>query len=274
MNSENDSSTILSYSPRKNFLIPLIILVITGFVILFFPLWYRFCLNLVILGYYGFKEMRLGTVFFAVVLRIILYPLGRLKKRFDKRIKKAKEEFKEKIKPISHPLQKDKYKRKWLASHQWVVCFDWFYFCFWSMNAFAVGWLFLQPFTLDRLEKELFFSFLLPQFPLNTTSFIPIAGMVDLTKVNMTLNLMSAIGAGLVGLVEVIINKKQGKKELLMYLILFPLGAYFITIWVPSGFEFSLAIFEILTILIILIEKIFESKVFKFFFVREKKELH
>lgn len=272
MEETKDSRTILTYSPKKDLIIFIAILGILMAIIYFFKIWYQFCFNLLMLGYFIFRRMREATVFFAVLLRTILYPLGRTKKHFDERLKKAEKEFKETVQPVSHPIMMDKIKRQWLASFRGIVCFDWFYFLFYSMNALVVAWIFLQDFTPQRIGQELYTKFLMPTFPLSTVAWIPLVGMVNLTEVNLLLNFYSAIGAGLVGLTEIIINKKTARKELFMYLVCFPLGAYFITIWVPAGFEFSLIIFEGLTIAIILIEKILGSRAFKFFFVREEKE--
>lgn len=274
MTSRKQSSAVAptSYSAKKDPLSFLILALILIFTIFSFKYWTLFCFNTIMLGYLFFRELRGATIFFAVILRIILYPLGFVKKTFDNKIRQAKEKFKEKVRLASNPLLRDQLKRDWLTKNKKIIFFDWFYFCFYSMNAFVVGWIFLQPFTEVRIAESVFFKFLIPKFPMTTTSYIPLVGMVDLTKINFTLNFISAVGAGIVGLFEVVLHQKRRRREMLMYLVMFPLGAYFLTVWVPSGFEFSLIIFEILTIGIIITEKIGESKVFKFFKRPEEKD--
>jgi len=268
--------TPTSYSAKKDWRSFAVLAAILAFIVFTFKYWILFCFNTIMIGYFLFSELRGATIFFAVVLRILLYPLGYVKKTFDKRIRKAEEEFRKEARLTNNPLLKDKLRREWLARNKKVVFFDWFYFCFYSMNAFVVGWIFLQPFTQARIGQGVLFDFLVPNFPMTTTSYIPLVGMADLTKINMTLNFLSAVGAFIVGAFEVTFHKKTRRKDLLMYLVMFPLGAYFITMWVPSGFEFSLIVFEILTIGIIIVEKIGETKIFKFFKPpveeKEKKE--
>jgi len=254
-----------SYSAKKDRRSFIVLALILGFIIFTFKYWMLFCFNTIMTGYFLFSELRGATIFFAVILRILLYPLGYVKRTFDKRIRKAEEEFRKEARLTNNPLLKDKLRREWLSRNKKIVFFDWFYFCFYSMNAFVVGWIFLQPFTQARINQGVLFDFLVPKFPMTTESYIPLVGMADLTKINMTLNFLSAVGAFIVGIFEVTFHKKTRRKDLLMYLVMFPLGAYFITMWVPSGFEFSLIVFEILTVGIIIVEKITESKVFKFF---------
>lgn len=260
-----------SYSAKKDPLSFLALALILGFITFSFKYWTLFCFNTIMFGYLFFRELRGATIFFAIILRILLYPLGYIKKTFDKRIRRAEEEFKKEARATSNPLFKDKLRREWLVKNKKIVFFDWFYFCFYSMNAFVVGWIFLQPFTQERVANSVLFEFLIPKFPITTTSYIPLVGMVDLTKINFTLNFISAVGAGIVGLFEIVLHQKRKRREMLMYLVMFPLGAYFITMWVPSGFEFSLIVFEVLTIGIIVTEKVVGSKVFKFFKPVEEK---
>ncbi|MGI5827861.1 MAG: hypothetical protein ACOX6V_02445 [Patescibacteria group bacterium] len=248
----------ISYSPRKDLLLFIYLILIVLATVAFFKYWVALSFNAIMFGYFIFREMRWATVIFAVIIRAILYPLGRLRKRFEKKVDVAQDDLDTNVKSVKHPLLKDKAKRSWLAKYRSVLVFEWFCFCFYTMNALSVGYIFLKPFTEERVKSELFTQYLLPKFPLNTTGWIPLVGMVDLTEVNMPLNLISAIGAGLVGLVEVILHKKTTRKQLFMYLIMFPLGAYFITMWVPAGFEFTLVVFEALTILIVFAEKIAE----------------
>lgn len=260
----------ITYTPQKDFSLILILIGITAFYFGIFKYWLALAFNLIMLGYYIFGEMRYAIVVYAILIRIIMYPFGLFRKRLSKKTAKAEEELTQDVKIVSHPISKDKAKRIWLKKYKKILIFEWFSFCFYTMNALTVGWIFLRSFTPELTAQEIWFDFLMPKFPLNTIGYIPLVGLVDLTKINMRLNLYSAIGAGLVGLAEVIMHKKTSRRQLIMYLIMFPLGAFFITMWVPSGFEFGLVIIELLTILIIVVEKMVEfSK--KAFTIPEQK---
>lgn len=258
--SENRKSIYspITYVPQKDFLIILILFSITIFYVFAFKYWDNLSFNAIMFGYYFTKDMRYAIIFYAVIIRILMYPFGRIRKNLSQKIEIAEKELAEEVNRERHPVTKDKAKRKWLKKYKKILAFEWFSFGFYTMNAVCVGYIFLKNFTPENTASQIWADFLMPQFPLNTTGYIPLVGIVDLTKVNMKLNLYSAIGAGLVGLVEIIMHQKTSRKQLLMYLVMFPLGAFFLTMWVPSGFEFGLIIIEILTILIVFVEKMVE----------------
>ena len=259
--SQKDQKSIYSpitYVPQKDVSLIFFLIAITVFYVFIFTYWTNLAYNLLIVGYFIFKEMRYAVLIYAIIIRIIMYPFGMLRKKMKAKTDIAEEEFAEQVTIEKHPVSKDKAKRKWLRKYKKILIFEWFAFCFYTINALSVGWIFLNDLSPEIVNPQLWFDFLIPVYPLNTTGYIPLVGMVDLTKVSLRLNLYSAIGAGLVGLAEVIINRKTNKKQLIMYLIMFPLGAYFITMWVPAGFEYALVIIEILTILIIIAEKMVE----------------
>jgi len=253
----------LAYTSRTDkvfFLGSLIILLASIFA---FQYWAQLGFNLIFFGYLFFREMRLSTVFYAVLIRIILYPFALINKHLNKTIKQTEEKYEE-ITKIRDIFEKKYEKKSLLRKKRLVLLYSWFYLCFLTMNAVTVGYIFFQQFTEEKLSQILYHPFILPKkFPIKTTAYLPFVGMVDLAKPNMTLNLYSAIGAGLVGIIELTINKKRGRNQLLKYLVFFPLGAYFLTYWVPCGFEFSLIIFEALTIALILIENLTKTQVFQ-----------
>lgn len=228
-----------------------------------FKYWYRLGFNILFLGYFIFREMRLATVFYASIVRIILYPSALINKALSKNIKQTEEKYQE-IREIKHVFERDFQKKSLLKTERKVFLYSWFHLCFLTMNAVTIGAVFFQKFTKEKLMEMLYMNFYLPKsFPIKTTALLPVVGMIDLAVPNLTLNFYSAVGAGLVGVVEVFLNKKASRRQLIKYLVFFPLGAYFITYWVPSGFEFALIVFEILTIGIIVAENISKSRAFK-----------
>lgn len=228
-----------------------------------FKYWYQLGFNILFFGYFIFRELRLATMFYATVVRIILYPSALINKALEGHFKKTETQY-EKIQKIENAFERDSQKRDLLASKNKVLLYSWFHLCFLTMNAVTIGVIFFQKFTREKLSSILYTDFYLPKnYPISTTAFIPLVGEVDLAIPNLKLNFYSAVGAGIVGLFEIIFNKKVSKRQLVKYLIFFPLGAYYLTYWVPSGFEFALIVFEILTAGIILVEKIKQSTVYK-----------
>ncbi len=261
----------LSYTKKTNSFFVLGSLLILFFCIYFFKTWKILGLNILFLGYFIFNNLGLATVLYAVFIRVVLYPTALIKNYLEARIKKTEEKFNE-INGLSNRLERDKQKQKLLQSNKLLLLFSWFHLCFMTMNAVAIGAIFFQGFTQERLERLLYSDFYTPDnYPINTLSKIPLLGIVDLAKPNLTLNLYGAIGAAVLGLTEIIMNKRTSKRQLLKYLILFPAGAYYLTYWVPSGFEYALLIFEILTIFIIIGERIAKTKVFKMVTGKEDK---
>ncbi|HDS11467.1 MAG TPA: hypothetical protein ENN77_01035, partial [Candidatus Wirthbacteria bacterium] len=167
--------------------------VITLLVVLFARHWYKFCFNLVFIGYSYFEEMRMGIVFSAVVWRIALYPL-RLLSHYFRRQEERVDAQHEKIMDIEDSVKRKLAQRQWLAKNQFILFFLWFKFCFDLMNALMVGLVFLDNFTPERVERTLYSFVSEPAFPLQTTNYIPLAGMVDLTKESPWLNFISALG--------------------------------------------------------------------------------
>jgi|GEM_PF-2264074 len=260
---ENRSSTkerfLLAYSPQQNLGVAgYLILILIG-IIFGYRYWYLACFNVLLLGYYLFSEMRLATVFYAVVLRVVMYPIAQFQKRYSRLAEEAEEAYQEKVSRTKNPLAQAQAAQDWILSNKKTVLFNFFYLCFYTMNAVVIGLIFLHPFTKERVDEFLRIKSIYPQFPISTQTWLPIVGEVDLAKYSPDLNLASAVGAGLVGFFEVAFNKKTDTKQLLLYLVGFPVGAYFITMIVPSGFEFALTVFEILTMLVIAVESILKK---------------
>lgn len=261
---KDKSSSQLSYTKSTDAVFFIGVLLILGFCIFTFKYWAQLGFNVLFLGYWIFGEMRLATVLYGTFIRLALYPSALINKYFEAKIDKATEEFEEIKQEKNTFLQADK-RKKFLGSKKKVLLYSWFHLCFLTMNAITVGYIFFQNFTQERLKNELWANFFMPNtFPINTQAQLPLVGIVDLAEPNMRLNFYSAVGAGAVGLFQVIFNKKVSRRDLFKFLILFPLGAYYLTCWVPCGFEFALIVFEILTMLLIVIEKISQSKLFKY----------
>lgn len=262
----------LSYTKKTSFFYVLGSVLILLFCIFFFKTWKILGLNILFIGYFIFSNLGFATVLYAVFIRVILYPTALIKNYLEARIKKTEEKF-NKINGLSNRLERDRQKQKLLQSNKLLLLFSWFHLCFMTMNAVAIGAIFFQGFDQERLERLLYADFYTPDnYPINTLSKIPFLGIVDLAKPNLTLNLYGAIGAAVLGLTEIIMNKRTSKRQLLKYLVLFPAGAYYLTYWVPSGFEYALLIFEILTIFIIIGERIAKTKVFKMVTGKEDKQ--
>jgi ABC-type multidrug transport system fused ATPase/permease subunit len=259
INSDNEQ-TQLSYSKKNNPMLSIGLIAVLVGLIWFYPIWYRFGFNLLMIGYFIFHEMRMATVFYATVLRIIMYPIGQIKKSSDKKVSKAEEELLKEMKGVENKLIVAEKKREWLGRHKWIAMFNWFYLCFYTINAVVIGSIFFKPFTYARVKEQLYLESIKFTFPLKTVGFIPLVGMVDLSKINMKLNFISAVGVGMVGLAEIVLNRKTSKRQLLMYGVMFPLGAFFLTMWVPSGFEFAFAIFALLTVLLIIGENLIKLR--------------
>jgi len=239
--------------------------------IFFFDVWYKLCFNILFIGYFIFGEIRLASVFYAVLIRIILYPSALINKHFAKDSEETGEKYQE-IQSIDNVLERAFQKKTLLRTKKILLAYSWFHLCLLTVNAITIGAIFFQDFTKEKLSQMLYSEFYVPKnFPVNTFAQLPIIGQVDLAIPNMTLNFYSAVGAGLVGLAEVLLNKKIKRRDLLKYLLLFPLGAYYLTFWVPSGFELTLLIFELLTFGIIVVENIAKSKFFKFVAGKEEK---
>lgn len=233
------------------------ILLFVVLALLYEPL-FRFCYNLLFLGYDLFGEMRWAAIFFAVCIRLLSYPV-RLLSIYTRHLEAKADRDHQSVEKIEDPLKRKAAEKNWLMRNQTVLLFLVFQLTFYIAIALISGRIFLSTLTPERTQGLLYQSVPEPEYPLSTVGWIPLVGEVDLTRVNNRLNFFSAIGAGIVGLFEVVIHRKTKKRELWMYLIGYPLGAYFITSQVPSGFEFSMVIFEALTILTIFVEKLFGS---------------
>ncbi len=227
--------------------VPVILTIL--FAIGFSP-WRQICFNLLIACYSLFDEMRLATVLYAIVLRIILYPF----RVIDRKMTKDKDELDEKMQLVrSLPDLNERKEKESILRKNSINVFNWTFFSFWFflLNALATGTMFLQPFTAERIKQHLFSFIPMPALPLNTIASIPLVGLVDLTKQNTSLNFISALSIAIVGLVEIIIHKRTKKRDVIMLLLVFPAAGFFLTNQVPSGFEFSIWIFEMLTVLLI-----------------------
>jgi hypothetical protein len=229
------------------------ILLIILFGVLTIPL-YRLSFNILFVGYNMFGELRMATVFYAVITRFLVYPV-RVFSMYTRRLEERADQDFSHVKEVKDPLQRKEEEKKWLERNRHVLLFLIFQMAVYVLFALISGRIFIQAFTPEGMDKLLYPFVSMPDFPLQTTDWIPLIGDVDLTKINNQLNLMSAAGAGLVGLFEVVIHGKTKRRELLMLLVGYPAGAYFLTSQVPAGFEFSLIVFEILTIAVIFIEK-------------------
>jgi len=223
------------------------------FIIFIARYWYQFLFNLVFIGYNIFEAMSWGIVFACILWRIFLYPQRIMGNYFSGQSKKADAEH-EKVLAIQDDVKRKELQNQWFSKNHFVLVFMWFSFCFLIMNALMAGRIFFFEFTPERIAETLYTFVPEPDFPLNTTSWIPLVGQVDLTQINQRLNFISAVGVGVVGLADIIIHKKNSRRELIMLLFVFPLGAFLITSQVPSGFEFAMAVLEILTIFLILFE--------------------
>lgn len=243
----NQSSSTLSLKSYQ-------FILVFAVMIALYPVWRQFCYNMIFLGYNLFGEMRLATIFFAVILRIVLYPM-RLFSLFTNPLEKQANLESDTIATVSDPVKRKQDYRAWLAKHRHLMLFVLFQFCFTIMNALVIGQIFLANFEPQKVASMLYPFIGEPSFPLQTRNFIPLIGQVDLTMINNTLNFYSAVGAGVVGFFEIIMHRKTDKKAFFFYLVVYPAGAYFITSQVPAGFEFSLLTFEVLTVALILVEK-------------------
>ncbi len=248
------AANLIEYSPQNLGGIAGYLIAILIGVILSFRYWYLLSFNSLMVGYYLFKELRLATVFYAVFLRVVLYPISKIGKRFEKLTAIAEGIHQETVGRTKNPLSHAKAARDWIKSNKKTVLFNFFYLCFFTMNAVSVGKMFFDPFTKVRVDKSLRIEAVYPQFPISTKTTLPLIGSVDLAEYSPKLNMISAVGAAIIGLIEVFVHKKTERRELLLYIIGFPVGAYFITMIVPSGFEFALTIFELLTIAIMGVE--------------------
>jgi hypothetical protein len=260
-------SNNLSYSYGKGSPLVLIGLIAIIFLMIWlFPIWYRFSFNSLIFGYFLFKDMRYATVFYGVIMRIIMYPAGFLNKKLKRSTEVVEEEFHKKIHKVNNEIIKRKNKIYYLNKYKWIILFSWFYLAFFALNTLTVGRTFWgqgedTKFNHDYVGEISYFKGIKDKlvYPIKTSGYLPLVGEINLNEYSMKLNLLSAIGAGLVGLVQIFIEKKTSPRQLLMYGLMFPLGAYFLTDkWVPSGFEFALLVFEALTIIIMAVEKIYE----------------
>lgn len=242
---------LLSYSPEISPGVTGGLLAILIGTIIAYKYWYIFTFNILMVGNYLFKELRLATVFYAVILRIIMTPIAKVLEHYESLAEGAETKYRELTSNTNNPLMLAKVAKDWFRANKKTVLWNFFNICFYCMHAFAIGFIFLHPFSKDRVDELLKIeSIYPPHLPLNTQCWIPLIGQVDLAQYSPELNLTSAIGAAIVGLFQVILNKKTERKEMMMYLIGFPAGAYLITRIVPSGFEFALTIFELLSIML------------------------
>lgn len=257
-----DGRVRLSYEKKSNNLLFFVAAVILIFCIWAFKYWAQLGFNLLFLAYSLTSDMRVAIIFYATMIRIILYPSALVKKHLSKDIEKTEEKY-QGLRGIKKKFERDERIAKFVSVRKKMLAFSWFHLCFLTMNAVTIGYIFFQNFTRERLNDFLWTDLFMPKnFPINTTGYLPVVGQVDFSKPNMRLNFWSAVGAGVVGLVEILFNKKTSKRQLVKYLVFFPLGAYFLTYWVPCGFEFALIVFEVLTVGIILAEKLSKTKAF------------
>ncbi len=233
-----------------------IFLVLLLVVVFGYPYWHDFAFNLVFIGYNWFGDMRLASVFFAVILRAIMYPLRIMGLRADKQIHDA-EKLNNRISEIDNSIERKTKQRVLLSRYKWALVFLWFNTCFFIMNAYAVHVIFVTHFSPETVQARLYPFVQEPAFPLVTNSYIPVINrMVDLTKPSALLDLYASIGAALTGAMEVIIHKKHTKRDVLLYLVCYPLVAFNLNWVTKAGFEWTLICFEVLTVALIILEKI------------------
>ncbi|OIP96972.1 hypothetical protein AUK40_04235 [Candidatus Wirthbacteria bacterium CG2_30_54_11] len=234
-------------------------LIIILLVIIFgYSHWYRFCFNLFFIGYNWLGDMRLATVFFAVFLRLVLLPFRFGNRHFEHKIKEA-EAREATLSQVSDPVIRKARQRELLQRFKPAINFMWFDFCFFAMNAYVIHKLFVTHFTPDIVLPRLYHFVQIPDFPLITTSFIPLVGrVIDLTKRSQILDVYASCGAAITGLFEIVLHKKYTKRDLLLYLVLYPGVAFNMNWFVRGGFTWTLICFEVLTVVMIILEKVWE----------------
>jgi hypothetical protein len=234
-------------------MIPFFIILLLAIAI--YPIWYRLSFNIIFWGYNIFDEMRLAIVFYAIIFRILTYPFRLLQLSYKKKEEEIDAALEIVEKTDDDYLKKVK-KYEVFNRYSNIIVLIFLQFTVMAIIWMTVGRIFIQNFTPERIEHELFSFVDEPSFPLNLTGWIPIAGMINLGVINQKLNFISAMAVAVVGLVDVIIHQKTERTQLIMLLVIFPAGAFFITSQVPSGFEWSMTVFEALTLVMIPIEKI------------------
>ena len=174
------TSTRLSYTQKTDYVFLIGTLLILFLCIFTFKYWYRLGFNLLFLGYFIFKDIRLATVFYAIVVRIILYPSALINKFLEKSFKETEKQY-EKIQKLKDIFEKDAQKKSLLKSKKATLFYSWFHLCFLTMNAVTIGAIFFQKSTQKKLTEILYTSFYIPKkFPINTIGYIPLVGNVDI----------------------------------------------------------------------------------------------
>lgn len=224
--------------------------------VLIIPLWQRILFNIVFLGYYLFGSMQWAIIFFAFVMRLVFVPTRMARLRIQEDIDALDKKIAHARESIDDPVQQKEFVRTIRRENGWAFNYILFDFCFLMATVLASGTMFYKPFTEERVLDSLFSFIPTPAFPVDTMGWLPIIGEIDFSQVNNLLNLSSAIGLGLVGIMEVVVHNRTSKRDIMLYLIGYPLVGYLVTSNVPSGFEFWMTMMAVLTLVVVALEKV------------------
>ena len=204
-----------------------------------------------------YKDMGIALIIFVILMRIILLPLRRKtrdskpkQKKVMKELAKIKKQYK--YSPIAYRKAEKAIIKKYRGTFNLRII-DLFI----EGVYFAMLWRIFGS-SLPEGHWENLYSFVaIPKQPLN----LVFLNAIDLTKVNLTLNTITAVGLFVVLFFHNLFKPEKSNRYDYIIMICSPFAAYFITMFVPAGNEFFFGLTEIIELLLIFNDQI--SKVYK-----------
>lgn len=194
-----------------------------------------------------YKDLGIAVIIFVILMRIVLLPLRqktRESKPDQEKIMKELEKAREKYKYSA--LGYRRAEKAIIKKHRGTInlrLIDLFI----EGVYFAMLWRIFGA-TFPEREWQYLYSFVsTPGEPMNLTFL----NMLDLTKVSLLLNTITAIGLFVVLFFHNLFKPEKTNRYDYIIMIWAPVAAYFITMFVPAGDEFFFGVTEAIELILI-----------------------
>lgn len=194
-----------------------------------------------------YKDLGIAVIIFVILMRIVLLPLRQKTKESkpkQEKMMKELEEAKEKYRysAIAYRRAEKEIIKKYRGTIN-LRLIDLFI----EGVYFAMLWRIFGHTFPERQWQYLYSSVAVPGEPMNLTFL----NIIDLTKVNLTLNTITAVGLFVVLFFHNLFKPKKATRYDYIIMIWAPVGAYFITMFVPAGDEFFFGVTELIELILI-----------------------
>lgn len=208
------------------------------------------------------KDMGVSVIIFVIIMQILLLPLKKASRASEPDRDKVMEELeKAKQKYRYNALAYRRAEQEIIKKHRKtfnIRLIDLFI----EGIYFAMLWRIFGVTLPDRHWEYLYTFVPIPPEPLN----LHFLNILDLSKVSLTLNTITAVGLFVVLFFHNLFKATKASKYDYIIMVTAPFGAYFITMFVPSGDEFFFGLSETIELLLIFndqFKKIYKKLGFK-----------